>query len=93
MIFNRTLMIASITGLSVIGLALKSHGMRYLLDKVSTVLNRASNFIWKGVRATVHLIEAAYEKGIKICGKKRAEMEQHLHRSERLPFYDITIRQ
>ena len=63
----------------------------YLLDNVTTVLNRAGNFVWKGVRATVHLLKAVYEKGIKVCGKERAEMELHLHRSERLPFYDITI--
>ena len=40
----------------------------YLLDSVSCVLNRAGNFIWKGLRATVKLLDAVYEKGVKVCG-------------------------
>lgn len=63
----------------------------YLLDSVSVVLNRASNFVWKGLRATVHLLNAVYEKGIKVCGKRRSQLEQRLQRSEQLPLYDISI--
>jgi hypothetical protein len=63
----------------------------YLLDSVSVVLNRASNFVWKGLRATVHLLNAVYEKGIKVRGKRRSQLEQRLQRSERLPLYDISI--
>jgi len=63
----------------------------YLLDTVNVVLNRACNFVWKGLRASVHLLNAVYEKGIKVCGKERAILEQHLQRSELLPLYDITI--
>jgi len=64
----------------------------YLLDTVETVLNRATNFVWKGLNATVHLLKTSYEKGIKVCGKEKAEMEERLERSERLPLYDIAIR-
>lgn len=63
----------------------------YLLDTVNVVLNRAGNFVWKGFRSTVHLLNAFYEKGIKVCGKERAELEQRLQRLEQLPLYDITI--
>ncbi len=63
----------------------------YLLDTVDTVLNRAANFVWKGFHATVHLLETSYEKGVKVCGKEKAKMEERLQRSERLPLYDITI--
>lgn len=63
----------------------------YLLDTVNVVLNRACNFVWKGLRASVHLLNAVYEKGIKVSGKERAILEQHLQRSELLPLYDITI--
>jgi len=31
----------------------------YLLDSVNTVLNRASNFYWKGLRTTVSLLDAS----------------------------------
>ena len=63
----------------------------YLLDTVDTVLSRAANFVWKGCHAAVHLLGTSYEKGVKVCGKEKAKMEQRLQRSERLPLYDITI--
>lgn len=63
----------------------------YLLDTVNTVLNRAANFSWKGFHATVHLLESVYEKGVKVLGKERAQMEQRLQRSEYLKWYDILI--
>lgn len=63
----------------------------YLLDTVNTVLNRAANFSWKGFHATVHLLEAVYEKGVKVIGKERAQLEQRLQRSEYLKWYDILI--
>lgn len=63
----------------------------YLLDSVSCVLNRACNFFWKGLRATAKLIDTVYEKGVKVYGKEKGELEQRLMRLGRLPVYDITI--
>lgn len=63
----------------------------YLLDTVKTVLNRAANFVWKGLNAVVHLLKTSYEKGVSIRGKEKAEMEDRLQRSERLSLYDIII--
>lgn len=63
----------------------------YLLNTVNTVLSRAGNFFWKGVRTTASLLEKVYEKKIKVCGKKRRELEQRLHRSPILPWWDIMI--
>jgi hypothetical protein len=63
----------------------------YLLDSVGCVLNRASNFVWKGLHATVKLIDAVYEKGVRVYGKEKVELEQRLKRSDRLPLYDITV--
>ena len=63
----------------------------YLLDSVSCVLNRAGNFAWKGLCATVNLIDAVYEKGVKVYGKEKVKLEQRLNRLDRLPSYDITI--
>ncbi len=61
------------------------------MDSVNCVLNRAGNFVWKGLSATVDLFKGVYEKGIKIFGKEKLELEQRLQRSEKLPLYDITI--
>jgi hypothetical protein len=63
----------------------------YLLDSVNTVLNRAGNFFWKGLCATVSLLEDVYEKGVKVCGKEKKELEHRLYRSPELPWWDITI--
>jgi hypothetical protein len=63
----------------------------YLLNSVEMVLRRASSFIWRTVRTTVTLMEGVYEKGIKVSGKGKRELERRLQRSERLPWWDITI--
>jgi len=64
----------------------------YLPNTVSSVLKRAGNFFWKGLRATVKMIDVVYEKGVKVCGKEKVKLEQRLNRSDRLPLYDITIK-
>ena len=63
----------------------------YLLDTFDCVLQRAANFVWKGVRTTVKLLGSIYEKGVKVIGKERKELEQKLCRSAELPSHDITI--
>lgn len=63
----------------------------YLLDTVETVVKRAGNFFWKGMRSMTRLLDAPYEKGIKVCGNKKLDLEKRLHRSSSLPWWDITI--
>lgn len=63
----------------------------YLLSTVATVLNRAGNFFWKGMRTVVQLLDAPYKKGVKVCGKGKTKLEQRLLRSPTLHWWDITI--
>ena len=63
----------------------------YLLNTTVAVLKRTANFAWKGLRATVNLMDAIYEKGVKLCGKEKVALEQQLQRSPKLPWYDIII--
>ena len=63
----------------------------YLLKSVSVVLNRAANFTWKGVQTAVHVLHGIYEKGVKVSGRKKMELECRLIRSDSLPMYDIMI--
>lgn len=63
----------------------------YLLDSVTTVLNRAGTFTWKGIQPIVKLIDTIYEKGIKLCRKDQRTLETRLCRSAELPWWDITI--
>jgi len=58
---------------------------------VETVLKRADNFVWKGMRAVTRLLDAPYEKGIKVCGDEKLDLEQRLQRSPVLHWWDITI--
>ena len=63
----------------------------YLLDTVYTVVSRAENFYWKGMRTVVRLVDTVYEKGIKICRREKKGLEQRLLRSTDLNLWDITI--
>ncbi|MEO6319413.1 MAG: hypothetical protein ABIR56_01960 [Polaromonas sp.] len=63
----------------------------YVLDSVATVLRRAGNFAWKGMQTTARLLDSAYEKGVKVCGKYKKALEERLQRNPALHWWDITI--
>jgi len=63
----------------------------YLLDSVTTILNRARNFIWKGMQTTATVLETAYKKGVKVHGKEKKNLEARLQRNSQLQWWDITI--
>lgn len=64
----------------------------YLLENETTVINRASNFSWRGIAATALLIDTVYQKGIKFCGKEKKNLEKRLMRSNELKWWDINIK-
>ncbi len=64
----------------------------YLLDNVTTVINRACSFFWRGIQTTVKLVDAVYKKGIKLLGKEKAALETRLLRSRELYWWNIAIR-
>lgn len=63
----------------------------YLLSTVDTVISRAGNFCWKGMRTIASLMDAVYEKGVKIGGSEKRDLEHRLERSTDLQWWDITI--
>jgi len=63
----------------------------YLLDSITTVLNRAGNFIRRGMQTSVRLLDTVYEKGIKLIGKEKDDLEARLLRSPELHWWDIAI--
>ena len=63
----------------------------YLLDSVAGVLLRASQFVWRSARTTSTLLKGVYQKGVKLCGKEKQELEKRLSRSVDLPWWDIII--
>jgi hypothetical protein len=64
----------------------------YILDSAETIVKRASNFIWRSLKPTVTLFKKVYEKGIRLCRKKRAAIEKRLLRNDKLPKWDIIIK-
>jgi hypothetical protein len=62
-----------------------------LLDTVDTVVKRAGNFFWKGLRTVTRLLGTKYEKGVKVCGNEKTDLEQRLQRSPVLHWWDIAI--
>ena len=63
----------------------------YLLDSITTVLNRAGNYVWRGTQTRVRLLDALYEKGVKLCGKEKDDLEKRLSRSHKLRWWDIEM--
>ena len=63
----------------------------YLLDTVDTVINRVGNFYCEGMRTVACLVDAIYEKGVKLCGNEKRDLEHRLERSVELNWWDITI--
>ena len=59
----------------------------YLLDTAYTVVSRAENFYWKGMRTVVRLVDTVYEKGIKICRREKKGLEQRLSPKTAYPAY------
>jgi len=72
--------------------ALEKSWNGYLLATAEIVLNRATTFSWKGLRAIARLLGGVYKMGVKVCGKERALLSQRLERAALLPWWDITIR-
>jgi len=63
----------------------------YLLSTVDATINRAGNFYWKGMRTMACLVDAVYEKGVKLCAHEKRKLEQRLERSTELTWWDISI--
>jgi hypothetical protein len=55
------------------------------------VLNWAGTMTWKGLRPIVHLLEATYEKGVRVAKQAFQEISQRLQRDESLPKYFVRI--
>lgn len=63
----------------------------YLLEDVSTVIERAGSFTWHKVKTVVSTIFGEYPKGITLNKKERGQMEERLNRLESLPKWDVRI--
>ncbi len=63
----------------------------HLLDTVEDAIMRASQFVWRTAKTTSTLLQGVYQKGVKLGGSEKKELEKRLSRSAELPWWDITI--
>ena len=63
----------------------------YLLDTVAEAIMRASQYVWRTAKTTSTLLKGVYQKGVKLGGSEKKELEKRLSRSAELPWWDITI--
>jgi hypothetical protein len=72
---------------------LENHWNGALLDSVDTTLRWAGTMTWRGVRPIVHLIEQAYERGVRLTKAAFRPIAERLRRSasEQLKKWSLTI--
>jgi transposase len=70
---------------------LENHWNGTLLDSVPTVLNWAGTMTWKSIQPVIVLMEATYEKGVRVAKKAFEAIAQRLQRDESLPRYFVRI--
>ncbi len=70
---------------------LERHWNGELLTSVAKAIKWASTMTWKGVKASVNLIDKIYEKGISLTKEEMKPYQSRVHRSEILPKWDLTI--
>ena len=71
---------------------LENHWNGTLLNSVSTVVEWARTMTWKGIHPIVRLIEATYDKGVRIAKAAFAAVESRLQRHNDLAKYDVLIK-
>ena len=62
-----------------------------ILESIEAALQWASNMTWNGNHPAVQLIDKLYAKGVTVCRKEMAELNQCITRSESLPKWDVTV--
>ena len=62
-----------------------------ILDSVETVLQWASNMMWKGMEPIVHHVTDVYETGVTVDAETLADFRLDWHPDEKLPKWAITI--
>jgi transposase len=70
---------------------LERHWNGEILNSIDKALKWASTMAWKGVKATVSLLDKIYEKGISLTKKEMEQYQSQIIRSENLPKWDVRI--
>lgn len=70
---------------------LENHWNGALLTSIDIALDWARSMTWRGVRPLVHLLEGAYETGVRLSKATFQPIASRLKRSEILPKWSVVI--
>ncbi len=70
---------------------LERHWNGEILNSIEKAIKWASTMTWKGVKASVSLIDKMYEKGISLTKKEMEQYQFKIKRSANLPKWDVRI--
>jgi len=71
--------------------ALERYWNGAILDSIEAAMQWTSNMTWNGIHPAVQLIDNIYEKGVTVCRKEMATLNEWITRSDSLPKWDVTI--
>ena len=71
--------------------SLERHWNGEILNSIDKAIKWASTMTWKGVRASVSLLDKIYERGISLTKKEMEKYQSQVKRSDNLPKWDIRI--
>jgi len=66
-------------------------GNMEILNSVDKAIKWASTMTWKGIKASVSLIDKVYKKGISLTKKEMEQYQSKIKRSANLPKWDVRI--
>lgn len=70
---------------------LERHWNGEILNSVEKAVKWASTMTWKGIKASVSLINKVYEKGVSLTKKEMEQYRSKIKRSLNLPKWDVRI--
>lgn len=71
--------------------SLERHWNGEILNSVDKAIKWASTMTWKGIKASVSLLDKIYERGISLSKKEMVKYLPQIKRSDNLPKWDVKI--
>jgi len=71
--------------------SLERHWNGEILNSIDKAIKWASTMTWKGIKASVSLLDKIYERGVSLTKKEMDQYQSQIKRSENLPKWDVKI--
>ncbi len=70
---------------------LERHSNGEILNSINKAIKWASTMTWKGIQASVYLLDRTYERGISLTKNEMEPYQSQIKRSKNLPKWDVRI--